>query len=93
MNSSTEGLLNLIEKYQQDVPKKEEVKTNQNTNKKNNIFFEYSPVKVEYFKYNNYIYRREVDSQGNISWEILKGNVSNKIQHPMQIQHLEEKIL
>jgi hypothetical protein len=29
---------------------------------------------------------------GNISWEIVKGNIANKINHRMQIANLEEKI-
>ena len=104
MNSSTDNLLNLIQKYQKtdsdsfevlvDPDKELQIKNNrneENTSNQKNVFFEYSPIKVEYFRYNDYTYRREVDSQNNISWEIVKQNITFKIVHPIQIKNLEEK--
>jgi hypothetical protein len=52
---------------------------------------EYSAEKVEYFNYNNYIYRREV-SNNTISWEIISGNIANKITEDVQINILEKRI-
>ena len=105
MNFPTDNLLNLIQKYQKtdsdsfevlvDPDKELQIKNNRNEENRSNqkdVFFEYSPIKVEYFKYNDYIYRREVDSQNNISWEIVKQNMTFKIVHPIQIRNLEEKI-
>ena len=94
MDSSTENLKNLLSLYQKNdkeenlIQEKQEIK-NINSEK---IKFEYSPEKVEYYQYNGFLYRREINN-GQISWEILKNNISNKLYHDIQIKALEEKIL
>lgn len=108
MNSNIESLKNLLNEYQKvnsnvdETLVKKEVEIdlqNQNANvldskKVSNhekIKFEYSPEKVEYYQYNGFLYRREINN-GQISWEIMKNNISNKLYHDIQIKILEEKI-
>jgi hypothetical protein len=106
MDTNTENLKNLLEKYQKtptEEPEQElqeykiqEHKITQEATKspndKRQLKLKYSPQKVEYFDYNNYLYRREVDNNNNISWEILSGNITSKIAEDIQIKILEEKL-
>lgn len=93
MSTNTENLEHLLSLYQKNnkeenlIQKKSEIENN-NSEK---IKFEYSPEKVEYYQYNGFLYRREIN-KGNISWEIVKDNISNKLRHDIQIKILEEKI-
>jgi hypothetical protein len=108
MDTNTENLKNLLGKYQKPTEepeiqeykirehKIEEPEVTQEVTKspddKRQLKLKYSPQKVEYFDYNDYLYRREVDNDGNISWEIISGNITNRIVHNIQIKTLEEKI-
>lgn len=95
MNINTENLKNLLEKHQESSIEEQKIQKLQEVIKydsgKEKIKLKYSPQKVEYFNYNNYLYRREVDAQNNVSWEIVKGNITFKIEHQIQIQNLEKK--
>ena len=72
--------------------KTKKYQNNSYINKSNSkIKYEYSPESVNYFSINNYVYRRE-SRNANIYWEIINGNISNKITDKNHIKSLEEKI-
>lgn len=98
--ANTENLKNLLEQYNThntdntSNTQNEELKieTLPSPTNSSQMKFEYSPQKVEYYTYNDYLYRREIDSNGNISWEIVRGNITNKLFHEIQIQTLEKRL-
>jgi hypothetical protein len=107
MNSNTENLLNLLHKYETSTTKQQEssesnnvwedIPPKQNKNledlvPKVKMELEYCPQKVYYFRNKNYHYRREVDMNNNISWEIIHGSIRNKICDPYQIEIFEKRV-
>ena len=104
--NSTENLLNLLQQYETSTqqvltetveeltPIEITTKINDTENKisKDVMKLEKIPKKVHYFEYKNYHYRREVDENGNITWEVIHFDLAYKIDYNFQINVLEERI-
>jgi hypothetical protein len=95
MDINVKSILNLFQKYEKNNFKEDKLENNKFSYEEKNIEFikfKYSPQKVDYYTYKNSFYRREIDKNGNISWEIISGNIRNKIENEYHIKILEEKI-
>jgi hypothetical protein len=101
MMSNTENLLHLLQEYENTsiskevlVEQIEKPKVIEDIQPKSQVMeLEYSPQSVHYFKYKNYHYRREVDMNGNIVWEIIFRDLKHNIEDTYQIDTLEKRVL
>jgi len=99
MSSNTESLLHLLRQYentteQQDVPveQPETPKVTEVAQSQQQMELEYCPQSVHYFRHKNYHYRREVDSNGIVNWELIHHNIRHKIEDTYQINMLEKRV-
>ena len=101
MMSNTEDLLHLLQEYENTsiskggaVEQVENPKVIDDIQPKSQVMeLEYSPQSVHYFKHKNYHYRREVDINGNIAWEIIFQDLKHNIEDTYQIDTLEKRVL
>ena len=104
MMSNTEDLLHLLQEYEnnsiskesvvEQVKQVEKLKVIGDIQPKSQVMeLEYSPQSVHYFKHKNCHYRREVDMNGNISWEVIFQNLKHNIEDIYQIDILEKRVL
>jgi hypothetical protein len=97
--SSTENLLHLLQQYENTSNQKEvtveqpkEPEVTKHNKPQNTMELEYCPQKVHYFKYKNYSYRREIDLNNNIRWEVVHGDLRHTIENQFQIDVLERRV-
>ena len=107
MMSNTENLLHLLQEYEntsistegvveqvEQVEQVEKPKVIDDIQSKSQVMeLEYSPQSVHYFKHKNYHYRREVDMNGNIAWEIIFQDLKHNIKDTYQIDTVEKCVL
>jgi hypothetical protein len=93
MEKNIEKLSNILKKYEGQTTVENYI-TDDSMGKKTeqkNVTYMYSPKQVDYIKYNKIIYRRELDSQGNIKWECYIYNRSYLIDCPVESSLIEKK--
>ena len=101
MMSNTEDLLHLLQEYENTsiskggvVEQVKKLKVIGDIQPKSQVMeLEYSPQSVHYFKHKNCHYRREVDMNGNILWEVIFQDLKHNIEDTYQIDILEKRVL
>lgn len=102
MSSNTESLLHLLQQYEntteqkqvpvESVEQPETIKVTEVAQPQQQMELEYCAQSVHYFKHKNCHYRREVDANGIIDWQIVLRYTTHKIEDTYQINMLEKRV-